>query len=72
VRCKACGSVNHSEFDAEMNVHFPGLKNLVKPPVMVFPKLLVCLACGFTEFALTESELLLLATKSDRPAISRP
>ena len=31
-------------------IHFPGLKGLDKPVVWVFPKLLVCLNCGFTEF----------------------
>jgi hypothetical protein len=70
MRCKACGSDNRTGFDAEINVHFPGLKNVDKP-VLVFPKLLVCLACGFTEFTLRESELLLLATQSDRPALRK-
>jgi hypothetical protein len=68
VHCKACGSDDHSEFDAEINVHFSGLKDLDKPAVLVFPKLSVCLDCGFTEFTLRESELLLLATQSDRRA----
>jgi hypothetical protein len=72
VHCKACGSDDHSEFNAEIDVHFSGLRNLDKPAVLVFPKLLVCLACGFTEFTLRESELLLLATQSDRPAVPRP
>src|SRR6267154_1030998 len=49
-----------SEFNAEINVHFPGLKNLDNPAVFVFPKLLLCLDCGFTEFTLRESELHLL------------
>jgi len=33
------------------------LKNLSKPTVWGFPKLLVCLHCGFTEFVLEEPEL---------------
>ena len=37
-----------------------GLKNLDKPAVLVFPKLLVCLDCGFTEFTMAETELGLL------------
>jgi hypothetical protein len=45
------------EFPAEINIHFRGLKNLDKPSVFVFPKLLVCLGCGFTQFILPESEL---------------
>jgi hypothetical protein len=59
--CKTCGSHNQTEFNAEINVHFPGLKNLDRPAVLVFPRLLLCLDCGFTEFTLIESELLLLA-----------
>jgi hypothetical protein len=60
MQCKACGSHNQAEFSAEINVHFPGLKNLDKPAVLVFPKLLLCRDCGFSEFTLRESELLLL------------
>jgi hypothetical protein len=59
---KTCGSHNRTEFNAEINVHFPGLKNLDKPAVLVFPKLLLCLDCGLTESTLRENELLLLAT----------
>ena len=41
--CVSCGSGNQTEFSAEINIHFPGLKNLDKRSVLVFPKLLVCL-----------------------------
>jgi len=57
MQCKACGSHNQAEFNAEINVHFPGLKNVDMPAVLVFPKLLLCLDCGFTEFTLSETEL---------------
>ena len=60
MQCKACGSHNQTEFNAEINVHFPGKKNLDKPAVLVFPKFLLCLDCGFAEFTLREDELLLL------------
>jgi hypothetical protein len=58
--CKSCSSENQRRFTSEINIHFPGLKNLDKPPVFVFPKLLVCMDCGFTEFNIPETELRLL------------
>ena len=58
--CRSCGSQNQTEFGAEINIHFSGLKNLDKPVVFLFPKLLVCLDCGFTEFTIAETELRLL------------
>jgi hypothetical protein len=59
--CKFCGSPNRSEFGAEMGIHFLGLKNIDKPVVWVFPKVVVCLDCGTAEFAVPEAELRLLA-----------
>ena len=58
--CGSCGSQNQTEFGAEICIHFPGLKNLDKPAVLVFPKLVVCLDCGFAQFTLPETELRLL------------
>ena len=65
--CKSCGSVNQGKFSAEMGIHFLGLKNIDKPVVWVFPKLVVCLDCGATEFVLPDAELCLLA-KGDAAA----
>ena len=59
--CRLCASDNQAEFASEMIIHFPGLKNLDKPGVWVFPKLLVCLDCGFSRFTAPETELALLA-----------
>jgi hypothetical protein len=47
---------------SEVAIHFPGLKGLDQPIVWSFPKLLVCLECGFTEFTVPERELSVLAT----------
>jgi hypothetical protein len=41
----------------EMNLHFPGLEGLDKPPVLTFPEVLVCLDCGFAEFMFANAEL---------------
>ena len=54
--CERCDSGNQSTFNGEVAIHFPGLKGLDKPIVWVFPKLVVCLHCGLTEFNVPESE----------------
>jgi hypothetical protein len=59
--CQLCGSSKEAELTAEMLVHFPGLKNLDKLGVWVFPKLLVCLDCGHSHFAVPEKELVSIA-----------
>jgi hypothetical protein len=65
--CKSCGSVNQKKLSAEMGIHSPGLKNIDKPVVWVFPELVVCLDCGNSEFAVPEDDLRLLA-KDDAAA----
>jgi hypothetical protein len=50
-----------------MGIHFPGLKNIDKPVVWLFPELVVCLDCGAAEFAVPEEELRQLA-KGDAAA----
>ena len=67
--CPTCRSENQMEFSAEMLVHLGGIKNLDKSGVVLFPKVLVCLACGFSQFTVPKTELALLAPeswKSDR------
>ena len=59
--CKSCVSTNQKRFIAEMSIHVPGLKNVDKPVVWVFPEIIVCLDCGTAEFAVPEAELRLLA-----------
>jgi hypothetical protein len=44
-----------------MGIHFPGLKNIDKPVVWVFPELVVCMDCGTAEFSVPEAELRRLA-----------
>jgi len=59
--CRSCQSSNQSTFNGEIAIHVPGLEGLDKPIVWVFPKLLICLNCGFTEFAIPGAELRELA-----------
>ena len=59
--CKHCASENLKSFNGEVAIHFPGLAGLEEPIVWVFPKLSVCLECGFTELTVPERELSVLA-----------
>jgi hypothetical protein len=61
MHCKSCGSVNQSKFTGEKAIHFPGLKNIDKPVVWVFPEIVVCLDCGTADFAVPVTQLRLLA-----------
>lgn len=55
--CRSCGSDKQTTFGVEINIHIPGMKNLEKPPVLAFSKLLICLSCGFAECNITENKL---------------
>ena len=57
-------------FPSEVNLHFPGIDNLTKPTVRAFPKSLVCLDCGFTEFVIEETELRLLRPNRGTRAVA--
>jgi len=59
--CQLCVSGNQAELGTEMIIHFSGLKDLDKPGVVVSPRLLVCLECGFSQFPVPESALAQLA-----------
>jgi hypothetical protein len=59
--CNSCGSVKQQKFRSEIDIHFPGLNNVNKRPVVVFPELVVCLNCGKAEFTIPRDELTLLA-----------
>jgi hypothetical protein len=45
----------------EMVIHFPCFKNLDKPGVWVFSKLLVCLDCGGSHLKIPAQELAAVA-----------
>ena len=64
--CKSCGSLNQGTFTGEVAILFPGLKPIDKPILWVFPKLIVCLDCGTTQFTVPKSELLQLAKRRRR------
>ena len=58
--CRRCAFDNHDTFNGEIAIQFTGLKGLDKPIVWTFPKLAVCLECGFTTFTVPERELRVL------------
>ncbi len=53
-----------------MGIRSPGLKNIDKAVVWVFPNLIVCLDCGMAEFIVPKNELGALA-KGDAAAAAR-
>jgi hypothetical protein len=57
-----CACENHREFNGEVAIHFPGIKGLQKPVVWLFPKVRVCLDCGYADFTIPEIELSVLVT----------
>jgi hypothetical protein len=59
--CSFCTSSRQAEFPAEVNIHRQGLRNADKPGIFVFPRVVVCLDCGFSTFMTPETELLQLA-----------
>ena len=54
--CTQCASDEIKAFNGEVAIHFPGLKGLEQPIVWVFPKMMVCLHCGFAEFIVPEEQ----------------
>jgi hypothetical protein len=52
--CIACGSNCEKEFATEMILHLSGIKNLDEPGVWAFPKLFVCMNCGYSHFIIEE------------------
>jgi hypothetical protein len=61
--CHFCHSENQREFPAEVNIHSPGMKNLTKLSVWLFPTLSICLYCGVAQFDLPDAELERLAER---------
>ncbi len=53
--CRSCASNSQTEYDAEINIHLR--RDCDKAAVLVFPKLVVCLDCGFAEFTIPKPEL---------------
>ena len=67
--CNSCSSNRQTQFESEIFIHFSGLKDLDKLPVMVFPRLNVCLDCGVVaESTVPAAELRILRERSESAA----
>jgi hypothetical protein len=60
LRCSSCGSLKLTEVNAEICIHFPGLRGLKTAPIFAFPKLAVCLDCGSVQSNFSTKELELI------------
>lgn len=61
--CPACASLNEREFTAEIMIHSSGPVRVDNPGVLAFPKIAVCMDCGFSRFTTTEAQLRLLGKR---------
>jgi hypothetical protein len=67
--CNSCSSNRQTHFGSEIFIHFSSLKDLDELPVMVFPRLSVCLDCGVVaEFTIPATELRVLRERSESAA----
>ena len=57
MNCAICESSNYAEFTTEMMIHFSGLRHIENRGVLAFPKVSVCMDCGFARFMTSETEL---------------
>lgn len=64
--CPSCNSDNQREFTGELNIHFPGVRGLDVPTVWAFPRLMVCMDCGSTQFTIPKAELKTLEDRDYR------
>jgi hypothetical protein len=55
--CRACKSNTPQAFATELAIHALGQQGLTSPLLIEFPKVLICLDCGFCEFGLPVATL---------------
>ncbi len=65
MKCASCATSDLTEFPAEINIHLPVRLN--KGGILVFPKLFVCLECGFSHLTVPETALKVLREGQHRP-----
>ena len=55
MNCASCASNNQAEFPTEMSIHLR--RNPGQAGTLVFQTVLICMDCGFSQFAVPEIEL---------------
>jgi hypothetical protein len=68
--CPNCPSDALEEFSTEMMLHYVGVQKLNNSGILISPKILVCLDCGFSYFTTPENELELLREVLFEKAVS--
>ena len=55
--CSTCHSRNLREFESEITIHIEeGIDDLSKLNVLVFPKIMICMDCGFMQGQIKEDD----------------
>jgi hypothetical protein len=67
--CTRCLSLHETELNTEINFHLHGLANMDDSGIFVFPKVLVCLDCGLSQFVVEEQELAQIVERSARRGV---
>ena len=66
--CAFCSSLNEAECSGEIMLHVCGPTHAIKPGVLTFPQILVCLNCGASRFNASGEVLRQLQEEIARPA----
>jgi hypothetical protein len=64
--CAGCLSSKQTELSTEINIHFQGFTYVGDPGIFVFPRVLVCLDCGLSQFVIAEGELSQIVERSGK------
>jgi hypothetical protein len=68
--CPNCPCHALEELSTEMMLHYVGVQKLNNSGILISPKILVCLDCGFSYFTTPENELALLREALFEKAVS--
>ncbi len=59
--CTVCLSRNQVEMNTEINIHYSGPADYGDPGIFLYPKVMVCLDCGVSQFIVGEDDLAQIA-----------